>query len=412
MGGTEMAFTADILRTAAYFDVPVFLLPSVSDLLRRKVRVSRSVEVEQVLQSHAEERLSSSPAVLQSFQSRTVLSTGAGGSIGSELLRQVSALHVERLIVLDQDENSIFELMHEAAGSELEIVPIVGSVADRELVRNTMREHRPDIVLHAAAYKHVSVMEADCAAAVRNNVCGTRELAEAALEFECERFVMISTDKAVQPSSVMGATKRVAEMLIQQHAAACLGDEYGTQFACVRFGNVLGSRGSVIPIFLRQIAAGGPITLTHEEMTRYFMTIPQAVNLVLQAATLDSSGDIYMLDMGDPVKIIDLAREIIGLAGLTPGKDIEIKVVGERPGEKLHEQLWQDDATVRATAVPHVFRVQAEPVAANFSILLADLEHAAHHRNVDQILSLLRELPIGYGTNVRELATVAMAKSR
>jgi FlaA1/EpsC-like NDP-sugar epimerase len=206
---------------------------------------------------------------------------------------------------------------------------------------------------------------------------------------------MISTDKAVNPSSIMGATKRTAEMLIQLRAFECKGSQ--THFACVRFGNVLGSRGSVVPIFLRQIAAGGPVTITHEQMTRYFMTIPQAVRLVLQAATLASRGDVYLLDMGDPVKIIDFAKEIIRLSGLTPGKDIEIKVVGTRPGEKLHEKLWREDALVTTTQFRDVFQVKAGVVPAGFTQLLAELECAARARKSGAaIQELLYQLPIDY----------------
>jgi FlaA1/EpsC-like NDP-sugar epimerase len=216
---------------------------------------------------------------------------------------------------------------------------------------------------------------------------------------------MISTDKAVRPTSVMGATKRAAELLVQQHAAK--NSNHNTSFSCVRFGNVLGSRGSVARIFLRQIAAEGPVTITHEEMTRYFMTIPQAVQLVLQAASLASTGDIYMLDMGDPVKIIDFAKELIQLAGLRPGKDIEIKVVGIRPGEKLHEQLWQDDAIVTRTGFPYVFRMEARSVPHDYQQKLEQLESlAASHGSNQTIQQFLEELPIDYRTE-RALAAVA-----
>jgi FlaA1/EpsC-like NDP-sugar epimerase len=311
----------------------------------------------------------------------------------------VSSLDIKRLIVLDHDENSIFELMNKF-GSDLRknIVPVIGNIRDRDVVRRIFENYRPEVVLHAAAYKHVPVMEENCCEAVLNNICGTRELADAAIDFGCGRVVMISTDKAVRPSSVMGATKRVAEMVVQQRAAESGKLAAQTHFACVRFGNVLGSRGSVVPIFLRQIAAGGPVTITHEQMTRYFMTIPQAVQLVLEATTLASSGDIYMLDMGDPVKIIDFAKDIIKMSGLTPGKDIEIKIVGTRPGEKLHEQLWNDDAQVTATRFSRVSQVKAVPVPADFSQQLGELISAAKSRSSDKrICALLRELPIEYG---------------
>jgi FlaA1/EpsC-like NDP-sugar epimerase len=207
---------------------------------------------------------------------------------------------------------------------------------------------------------------------------------------------MISSDKAVHPSSVMGATKRVAEIVVQQQASLIDNSKPRTHFACVRFGNVLGSRGSVLPIFLRQIASGGPVTVTHEDMTRYFMTIPQAVRLVLEAATLASAGDVYMLDMGDPVRIMDFARDVIELSGLTLGRDIHIEVVGTRPGEKLHEQLWNEDAHVVPTEFAHVFRVRAQKVDASFPSLLASLINAAQDRRPDDVLSLLHSLPIHF----------------
>ena len=225
---------------------------------------------------------------------------------------------------------------------------------------------------------------------------GTRNLAEAAVDFKIERFVMISSDKAVNPSSIMGASKRLAEIAIQDLANR-VGRTSATKFACVRFGNVLGSRGSVLPLFLKQIEQGGPVTVTHEQMTRYFMTIPQAVGLVLRAATLASQADIYMLDMGSPVLIVQFARELIQLAGLQPDKDIEIRIVGSRPGEKLHEELWSEDAKVSATPFEHIFRVQQEPVREIFSRLVAELEHHARGRESEAVRDTFRALSINYG---------------
>jgi FlaA1/EpsC-like NDP-sugar epimerase len=374
-----------------------------------RVKVNREVSIDQLTQGGSKILREAHPAVVQCFHTRTVLITGAGGSIGSEIARQVAALKVDRVVVLDHDENSIFELMNELGKfNGRKVVPVVGNVRDHDIVHQTFKLYSPQIVLHAAAYKHVPVMEDNCCEAVLNNVAGTRELADAAIEFGCERFVMISTDKAVNPSSIMGATKRTAEMLIQQRAEEC--KDLQTHFACVRFGNVLGSRGSVVPIFLRQIAAGGPVTITHEEMTRYFMTIPQAVQLVLQAATLASRGDVYLLDMGDPVKIIDFAKEIIQLSGLIPGKDIDIKVVGIRPGEKLHEKLWRDDALVTPTAFREVFQVKASVVPAGFPRLLAELEHAARARKSGaEIQELLYQLPIDYCPEKLEATPMAIA---
>jgi FlaA1/EpsC-like NDP-sugar epimerase len=409
LSGANLKCAAQVIRDASVLEVQIRILPSGSELMDGKVRVNRSVSIDQLTQAGGAAVSEVHPAVARCFNARTVLITGAGGSIGSEITRQVSALSVNRVVVLDQDENAIFELINELGVQDgREIVPIVGNIRDHEAVYRTFERYCPQIVLHAAAYKHVPVMEGNCCEAVLNNVVGTRELADAAIDFGCERLVMISTDKAVNPSSIMGATKRTAELLIQQRAGESNGASHGTHFACVRFGNVLGSRGSVVPIFLRQIAAGGPVTITHEEMTRYFMTIPQAVRLVLQAATLASQGDVYLLDMGDPVKIIDFAKDIIRLAGLTPGKDIDIKVVGTRPGEKLHEKLWQEDAMVTITTFHDVFQVKATAVPIGLEQLLEDLEFAARTRKSDSaIQELLCGLPIDYSPRVEETPIIA-----
>jgi FlaA1/EpsC-like NDP-sugar epimerase len=402
IAGADIQSAEEAMRVTAQFGLQIRLLPSCVDLVKGKVQVRRIIGIDQISQVR-QRKLSNTahPAVIECFGERVVLITGAGGSIGSELVRQVADLPIDTLIVLDRDENSIFELMNQlkGEGKDRTVVPVVNDIRDRYAVRHVFSKYRPAIVLHAAAYKHVPVMEDNCCEAILNNVCGTRELADAAIEFGSEKLVMISTDKAVHPSSVMGASKRTAEMLIQQRATDAMHRRHSTQFACVRFGNVLGSRGSVVPIFLRQIAAGGPVTITHKEMTRYFMTIPQAVQLVLQAATLASTGDIYMLEMGDPVKIIEFAREIIEMSGLTPGKDIEIKAVGMRPGEKLHEQLWNEDADVGPTSFPHVFRVKATRINSDFSIQLQALEKASRDRESNEtIQDLLREMPINYQT--------------
>jgi FlaA1/EpsC-like NDP-sugar epimerase len=241
-------------------------------------------------------------------------------------------------------------------------------------------------------------MEENCCEAVLNNVLGTLALAEVGAFFRAERFLMISTDKAVQPASVMGATKRVAELAIQYLAA-----KSETQFASVRFGNVLGSRGSVVPIFLKQIAAGGPITVTDEHMTRYFMTIPDAVRLVLHASSLGTQGDIFMLDMGDPIKIVDLARRLVRTCGLRPDIDIETKFVGARAGEKLHEQLWSEDANVSPTIFPEVFRVSAEPPPREFSQYMRELIEMANERDEAAVLATLERMPVNFRKSSRQI---------
>jgi FlaA1/EpsC-like NDP-sugar epimerase len=389
----------EIISVASEFDINVKLLPSPLDVIDNKVRVSRNLTVDSLQKRNGHAPTDLSPVVVQCLSGRTVLVTGAGGSIGSEIARQISGLNLKKLIVLDNNENSIFELLNEL-GRRSSLMPVIADIRDRNAMRHLFSTERPDVILHAAAYKHVPMMELNPCESVTNNVAGTSVLVDAAVEFYSERFVMISTDKAVHPSSVMGAAKRVAEIVVQQQAKVFVDESKPrTHFACVRFGNVLGSRGSVLPIFLRQIADGGPVTVTHEDMTRYFMTIPQAVRLVLEAATLASAGDVYMLDMGDPIRIMDFAREVIELSGLVLDKDIAIQVVGARPGEKLHEQLWNEDAHVVPTEFAHVFRVRAPKIDPSFPYLLEKLIEAAQERKPDDVLSLLHNLPIDFLTD-------------
>lgn len=385
---------AEAVETATEYGAEVRLLPSASDVIGGEVKVSTPPKPGSELLGRSVLQAAPHPSVVEAFRHRVVLITGAGGSIGSELSRQAARLPVRSLVLVDQDENSIFEIntQLQAAGVEAPIAQVVGDIRDQVLMRRVFEMHRPHIVLHAAAYKHVPVMEQNCSGAVLNNVVGTRQLADLAIEYGSERFLMISTDKAVNPTSVMGASKRLAEMLVQARATAA----NGTRCACVRFGNVVGSRGSVVPIFLRQIEAGGPVTITDEQMTRYFMTIPEAVQLVLQAATLGSRGDVYMLDMGDPVKITALARKLIQMSGLRPGKDIEIRFVGARPGEKIHEQLWTEGASVSPTDFARVFAVHPEPMPPDFHPRLAELERAAHSRDEELTRHRLQAMPISF----------------
>ncbi|MBE3576262.1 MAG: polysaccharide biosynthesis protein [Limnochordales bacterium] len=293
--------------------------------------------------------------VARYLRGRTVLVTGAGGSIGSELCRQVAGFGPRRLILLGHGENSIFAIQGELKEKfpGLETVDCIADIRDGAKMRRVFGEWRPQIVFHAAAHKHVPLMEENPDEAVTNSIFGTLNVARAAAEVGAERFVLISTDKAVNPVNCMGASKRVAEMIIQamSRGSLAVGRPVRTRFVAVRFGNVLGSRGSVIPIFKRQIAAGGPVTVTHPEMKRYFMTIPEAVQLVLQAGAMGEGGEIYVLRMGQPIRIVDLAREMIRLSGLEPDVDIKIEFTGIRPGERLFEELHTDVETVEPT--PH-----------------------------------------------------------
>jgi len=393
----ESDSVANAVATAMEYGVEVRLLPLAAHIIKGDVRISSNPKPELALKSAVQIANQPHEEVVAAFSERTVLITGAGGSIGSELSRQVCDLPVKQLALLDQDENAVFRISGELSKIKPEVVPFVADIRDREHIDRVFAEYRPDIVLHAAAYKHVPIMEHNCCEAVLNNVLGTRNIIEEAIDWNAERFLMISTDKAVNPTSVMGATKRMAELTVRHLALSQTEPESATRCACVRFGNVMGSNGSVVPIFLRQIAAGGPVTITHEEMTRYFMTIPSAVQLVLQATTLGSNGEIYMLDMGDPVKITNLARRLIEMSGLRPDHDIKIQYVGTRPGEKLHEQLWSDSATVTPTCFPSVLQVDQAVPPLNFEHELATLVRVALSRNDTHARAALVEMPINFG---------------
>jgi FlaA1/EpsC-like NDP-sugar epimerase len=310
----------------------------------------------------------------ETYCDRTVLVTGAAGSIGSELVRQLCTLNVSRLLLLDYAENSLFELERELREqvSVTEIISILGNIGDQIRLQEIFSRYTPHGVLHSAAYKHVPMAEAHPSEAFLNNVIGTRNVLNCAIEFGCERFVLISTDKAVNPSSVMGATKRIGEMLVQKR-----GQELSaTALASVRFGNVIGSRGSVIPIFLKQIAERRAITLTDERMSRYFITVGQAVELVLKASTLASKGEIYILEMGDPVMIATLAGKLIELCGLTP-EEIPVQIVGARPGEKIREELWSAASCVTKTGLPGILRIDEDEITPEFENYLQELEELA-----------------------------------
>jgi FlaA1/EpsC-like NDP-sugar epimerase len=336
------------------FRLPIRILPSLRDVLDGRVAVSqiRELTIEDLL-SRDPVRLDSA-SIQQMIVDRTVLVTGAGGSIGSELSRQIAALAPATVVLYERYENSLHDLSIDlvARYGAAVIRPVIGDVTDAERVRQVFDMYRPDLVFHAAAHKHVPLMEYNPCEAVKNNVIGTATVAAAAQEWGTSRFILISTDKAVNPSSVMGATKRVAERVIESQAGKGV-----TRFSTVRFGNVLGSNGSVLPLFLDQIRRGGPVTVTHPEIRRYFMLIPEAVQLVLHVAALDEAGLTYVLDMGEQIKLADLARDVIRLAGFEPDTEIPITFIGLRPGEKLFEELVGIGEWVEPSPVPKILRV-------------------------------------------------------
>lgn len=349
--GSVLRRVAEMSREAG---LPFRTMPGIYELIGGSVSISRlrPVEITDLLRRRParidRER------VAASLRGRRIMVTGAGGSIASELCRQIARWSPQQLVLVGHGENSIFAILLELRRDfpDLDLHPVIADVRDAQRLNAVFSEYRPQTVFHAAAHKHVPLMEINVPEAVTNNILGTQNVVAASLEHNVERLVFISTDKAVRPTSVMGATKRIAEWLVLD--AAQRGDK---PFSVVRFGNVLGSRGSVVPLFEQQIAAGGPVTVTHPEMERYFMTIPEAVHLVLQAATLGDEGRTYMLNMGEQVRILDLAEDLIRLSGLEPGEDIEIVFSGLRPGEKLSEQLWEPGDAYEDTAHPDISRV-------------------------------------------------------
>ncbi|CXZ44685.1 UDP-D-quinovosamine 4-dehydrogenase [Staphylococcus aureus] len=343
--------------------VELLKMPNIEDVM------SGELEVNQLKKVEVEDLLGRDPVELDmdmisnELTNKTILVTGAGGSIGSEICRQVCNFYPERIILLGHGENSIYLINRELRnrfGKNVDIVPIIADVQNRARMFEIMETYKPYAVYHAAAHKHVPLMEENPEEAVRNNILGTKNTAEAAKNAEVKKFVMISTDKAVNPPNVMGASKRIAEMIIQS-----LNDEtHRTNFVAVRFGNVLGSRGSVIPLFKSQIEEGGPVTVTHPEMTRYFMTIPEASRLVLQAGALAEGGEVFVLDMGEPVKIVDLARNLIKLSGKKED-DIRITYTGIRPGEKMFEELMNKDEVHPEQVFEKIYRGKVQHMKCN-----------------------------------------------
>ena len=373
--------------------VPVKTLPGLYELISGDVDIARQIRPVQV-----EDVLGREPvevdfeSVAGYLRDQTVVVTGAGGSIGSELCRQIARVSPRRLILVEQGETALFEIERELKQERgfPAAIPVLLDVKDRERLRRVFERYRPTVVFHAAAYKHVPLMEANPLSAVANNALATRVAAEVSAEFEVERFVLISTDKAVNPKTVMGQTKAVCEWIVE-----ALGhrSDVPTRFVAVRFGNVLGSSGSVIPIFRRQIERGGPVTVTHRDMTRFFMTIPEAVSLVVQAGAIGGRGQVFVLDMGEPVRIIDLARNMVRLSGHEPEVDIPIVEIGARPGEKLHEELWNQAEAVGTTVHPKIMRASRPPIDPRWlEERLAELERLVGENDTLEVVAALADM--------------------
>ncbi|WP_170243987.1 polysaccharide biosynthesis protein [Streptococcus suis] len=349
LSGKERESLVEICNSV---NVKVNSMPSIEDIIAGNISVSSLKEIDIADLLGRPEVVLDQEELSSYFKDKTVLITGAGGSIGSELCRQVARFKPERLILVGHGENSIYLIHREMVslyGEEIELIPVIADIQDRDLMFSVMKEFQPHVVYHAAAHKHVPLMEFNPHEAVKNNIFGTKNVAEAAKEAGVDKFVMVSTDKAVNPPNVMGATKRVAEMIVTG-----LNGDSRTQFVAVRFGNVLGSRGSVVPLFKEQIKKGGPVTVTDYRMTRYFMTIPEASRLVIQAGYMANGGEVFVLDMGEPVHILDLARKVIKLSGHTE-EEIQIVETGIRPGEKLYEELLSTEERISEQVHEKIF---------------------------------------------------------
>lgn len=396
------ASSRDIRRIVSICEtipVRVRIIPAMHEILGERVSVNRvrDVRIEDLLARDVVTFDPTSFELVQAYQGRRILVTGAAGSIGSELCRQIAALKPSSVIVVDKDESGVFDVqntLHELLGED-RVWPYILDLRHDADLRHLFLETRPEVVLHAAAFKHVPLLESHVVEAISNNVLATADLVQLSLEFGVRIFVMISTDKAVNPTSVMGATKRIAELVVQ--AAA---QREGVRFSCVRFGNVLESRGSVVPIFKRQIARGGPVTVTHPDVTRFFMTITEATQLVLQAGSVGQKGEIFVLDMGEPVRVLDLAKDLIRLSATGDPDDIEIEIVGLRPGEKLFEQLLIAEEGTEATKFRKIFVAPSRPPQPDaIRQMLSDLRLSVTARDPAAVIRMLQRFEIGYEPN-------------
>ncbi|MEN8194612.1 MAG: nucleoside-diphosphate sugar epimerase/dehydratase [Bacteroidota bacterium] len=385
----------EIYNKCSNESVELLTIPSIQSIISGKIRTSsiRKVKLEDILRRDAIKM--NFDYVRELIREKTVLVSGAGGSIGGEMVRQISSFNPHRIILLGHGENSVFEIEQELINSDFyleeKLIPVIADIRNRKRINAIIREYRPQIIFHAAAHKHVPLMEGNLEEAITNNVLGTQNLINASIENDIKKFILISSDKAVNPTNIMGTSKRMAEMVVLNAA-----NKHNVEYSAVRFGNVLGSRGSVFGIFEKQIANGGPIKITDPNIKRYFMTIPEAVQLVLQASTLNEGGEIFVLDMGEPVKVIDLAKDMIQFSGLKFGDDIDIEITGLRPGEKMFEELFLEGEDYSITKHKKIFRAEnaATWVHPNFEELVTSLiDYAKHNNNSrEEMISLMREI--------------------
>lgn len=398
--GSGMRHILDLCRTAR---VRVRTLPSVAQLANPGALTTlvREVEVEDLLRRKVVKQ--EIQEIAGYLADERVLITGAGGSIGSELARQIASLPPKELILMGRGENSIYEIEQELIGAfNFRSTSVICDVRNKPAVDRLLEEKKPSVVFHAAAHKHVPLMQSNPIEAIQNNILGTLNLIDSAIENEVDRFILVSTDKAVNPTSVMGASKRVCELLV----GAAAHENVRTRFATVRFGNVLGSRGSLVPLLTAQIKRGGPVSITHPDMTRYFMTIPEAAQLIVQAGAMGYEGDIFILDMGEPVRIQELVYDLISLHGLVPEQDIEIKVIGMRPGEKLYEELKVEGQHLESTANPKIGRLKGIPL--DLEVLrreVAELEELCNMNRAEEARVRLMDLAYRY-TPISNVAVV------
>jgi len=400
----------DILRACSSKNIECKTVPSLLELDQDSLNVSllREVKIEDLL---GRDVIKLDDNSLSSFlEGKCVLVTGAGGSIGSELSRQAAKYLPNKLILLDQSEFNLYTIINaikdEYPNLNVEVVPLLRDIRDAAAIDDLMRIHRPNIVLHAAAYKHVPIIEDNILEGVKTNIFGTKKLAEMASKYSVEKFVMVSTDKAVNPTSLMGTTKRAAEIFCQ-----ALDKKSSTKFVTTRFGNVLDSTGSVVPLFREQIKKGGPITVTHQDITRFFMSIPEAVSLILQAGSMGEGGEIFVLDMGKPIKIYDLARQMIRLSGFDPDHEIGIEITGLRPGEKLYEELFHESEDYSGTKHPKILLATSRKVDWDvLTLQIEDVLHECEQRDNNALINSLSAIIPEY-TNNKSLSSDKIAES-